>query len=360
MFSKQERMARRSFLGGAAALGVGTVALGAGVACSSGSSPAQAAAGLPQHDFKVPAGAAGATQMVNSGAQSKLPPPNRTGVKKPYDPKLPPLLDPSTPFELVSSEAVVEVNTDTMMNAWTFGGTIPAPVIHVTQGDTMKVTFRNNSKMPHSVDFHAAFTPMGNGDPMGLLAPGETKNLALPIPHPGTFMYHCGAPPVFQHIGSGMYGMVVSDPKGGWPSKADHEYAIVCSELYLQDDTGGKYTTSTDKLLAVTPDYMAFNGAAFQYLSAPLAAKPGELVRLHVVNAGPTIACAFHVIGTIFEAVYPSGNPANRLQALQTWGIPPGDGAAFELRIPDAGTYPFVTHAFAYTELGAIGAIKVG
>jgi plastocyanin len=31
----------------------------------------------------------------------------------------------------------------------------------------------------------------------------------------------------------------------------------------------------------------------------------------------------------------------------------------FELRIPDAGLYPFVTHAFAYTGLGAVGVIKV-
>jgi plastocyanin len=31
----------------------------------------------------------------------------------------------------------------------------------------------------------------------------------------------------------------------------------------------------------------------------------------------------------------------------------------FELQIPDPGLYPFVTHAFAYTDLGAVGLIKV-
>jgi plastocyanin len=31
----------------------------------------------------------------------------------------------------------------------------------------------------------------------------------------------------------------------------------------------------------------------------------------------------------------------------------------FELNIPDAGLYPFVTHSFAYTGLGAVGLIKV-
>jgi len=268
------------------------------------------------------------------------------------------LLDSKRPFELVSKESVVEVNTQTMMNAWTFGEAIPAPTLHVRQGDTMRIKFINDSKMPHSVDFHAAFSPMSK-DPMGLLSPGETKDLDLPIPYAGTFMYHCGAPPVFEHIGSGMYGAVIVDPKGGWPNKAAHEWVLVASELYLQPDTGGKFITSTSKLLDVTPDYVTFNGAAFQYLKAPLEAKAGELIRLHVVNAGPTLATAFHVIGTLFENVYVGGNPANQLKGLQTWGIPPGDGAAFELRIPDPGMYPFVTHAFAFTELGAIGAFNI-
>jgi uncharacterized cupredoxin-like copper-binding protein len=31
----------------------------------------------------------------------------------------------------------------------------------------------------------------------------------------------------------------------------------------------------------------------------------------------------------------------------------------FEMRIPDAGLYPFVTHSFAYTGLGAVGVLKV-
>jgi plastocyanin len=35
-------------------------------------------------------------------------------------------------------------------------------------------------------------------------------------------------------------------------------------------------------------------------------------------------------------------------------------GCTFELTIPEAGLYPFVTHSFAYTGLGAVGVINVG
>jgi len=61
----------------------------------------------------------------------------------------------------------------------------------------------------------------------------------------------------------------------------------------------------------------------------------------------------------MFDQTHPDGNPANTLYGLQTYNIAPGAGAMFELQIPDAGLYPFVTHAFAYTGLGAVGLIKV-
>ena len=65
------------------------------------------------------------------------------------------------------------------------------------------------------------------------------------------------------------------------------------------------------------------------------------------------------MIGWIFDKVYVDGNPANVLQGVQTYTIPPGGGAAFELTITQPGLYPFVTHAFAFTGKGAVGVIKV-
>jgi nitrite reductase (NO-forming) len=110
---------------------------------------------------------------------------------------------------------------------------------------------------------------------------------------------------------------------------------------------------------AATPDFVVFNGASNQYQQQTLPAAPGELIRLHVMNAGPTLFSAFHVIGAIFDKVYPDGNPQNVLHGVSTWTIPPGGGATFELTIPEAGKYPFVTHSFAYTGLGAVGVIEV-
>jgi nitrite reductase (NO-forming) len=171
-------------------------------------------------------------------------------------------------------------------------------------------------------------------------------------------MYHCGTPPVMHHIGSGMYGAIIVDP--AQPLPPAKEYVLVQSELYLTQQSDGYYIPDGAKMNAITPSYVVFNGYANQYQSAPLMADPGQLIRLWVMNAGPTTFSAFHVIGALFQNSYADGNPANKQFGNQTVTVPPGGGYMVELTIPDAGLYPFVTHSFAYTGLGALGLIDVG
>ncbi len=270
--------------------------------------------------------------------------------------------------DLTAVETVQEIAAGVKYHVWTFNGTTPAPVIRVRLGDTIHFTLTNASTigMQHSIDFHAAMTPWadlpaagsatltGNYQPVN---PGETKTFDWVAMFPGVFMYHCGVPPVLQHISNGMYGAIIVEPEN---LPAEREYVLVSSEFYPgAKPINGVYEGDLDRMLAVDPEYVVFNGVADQYKAAPLEVRPNEPFRIWVMNAGPTLDDAFHVIGTMFDKTYPSGNLANTLYGLQTYNIPPGDGAMFELNIPDPGLYPFVTHAFAYTGLGAVGLIKV-
>jgi nitrite reductase (NO-forming) len=56
----------------------------------------------------------------------------------------------------------------------------------------------------------------------------------------------------------------------------------------------------------------------------------GDRVRFFVVNAGPSLHSDFHVVGAVFDRVYPDGNPRNVLNGVQTWTVPAGGGAVFE------------------------------
>ena len=55
------------------------------------------------------------------------------------------------------------------------------------------------------------------------------------------------------------------------------------------------------KAHARQPDWMTFNGYAGQYVEHPLTAKPGDLVRFWVVDAGPSLDTDFHIVGTILD-----------------------------------------------------------
>jgi nitrite reductase (NO-forming) len=205
------------------------------------------------------------------------------------------------------------------------------------------------------MDFHSARTPWDKN--YITIVPGDSITFDWTAEFPGVFMYHCGTPPVLHHISNGMYGAVVVDP--ATPLAPAREYVLVQSEFYASEGENGTWDGDFDKMLAARPDILAFNGAAFQYQDHPLPASVGETIRLYVMNAGPTLFSAFHVIGAIFDRVYVDGNPANVLQGVSTYTVAPGQGCTFELTVPEAGQYPFVTHSFAYTELGAVGLLEV-
>ena len=258
---------------------------------------------------------------------------------------------------LVAKETRISIASGIAYDAWTFNGTVPAPVIRVRQGQTIHFTLTNDSQMSHSIDFHAAQTPWNvNYQPV---APGQSLSFDWVANYPGAFLYHCGTPPVMEHMANGMYGAIIVDPANGWATPAQ-EYVLVQSEFYTQRAANGDYTLNMTKMMDNQADYVTFNGYANQYTQSPLTAQPGQRIRLFIVNAGPTHFSAFHVIGAIFSDTYADGNPANHEVGNQTITIPPGGGAVAELVIPEAGEYPFVTHSFMDASMGAMGIIKVG
>jgi nitrite reductase (NO-forming) len=170
-------------------------------------------------------------------------------------------------------------------------------------------------------------------------------------------MYHCGTPPALMHIGAGMYGAMIVDPREGWAPA--QEIAIVQSEIYLSDEGSDVMQPDYTKMVGHgNMDYCVFNGYANQYVENPIAVEVKAPIRVFVVNAGPNVWSSFHVVGAIFDAVYVNGNPANKLVGLQSIGIGPGDGAVVEFTLDEPGSYPFVNHAFGHASHGAVGILQ--
>jgi nitrite reductase (NO-forming) len=270
---------------------------------------------------------------------------------------------PIKEFHIPITHGRIQIAPGKFYEGWLFGGTVPGPVLRVRQGDRVRIVVTNDSPMPHSIDFHAARIPMN--DAFGPILPGQSKAFEFTAEDPGAFMVHCGTAPVLTHIMNGMYFAMIVDPADGWGTRADKEFVVVQSEFYSRVDTASGELVMDRKAAADRdPSYVVFNGSAFQYKQHPLDVAEGDRVRFFVVNAGPNFSSDFHIVGAIFDRVYPDGNPANVLEGVQTWGIPAGGGAVFETRFEKGksgeGMYAFVTHAFADAEKGAVGIIKVG
>jgi nitrite reductase (NO-forming) len=287
-----------------------------------------------------------------------------TATNPAYDARLAPASEADVKeFVIPITHDTIEIAKGVKYEGWTFGGTVPGPVIRVREGDLVRIKVVNKSMMPHSIDFHSARIPANLA--YRTFMPNDSIQFEFTASDPGAYMVHCGTPPVTMHIMQGMYFAIIVDPKNGWGTKADKEFVLVQSEFYAKaDSVTGALSPDWKAALAKNATYVVFNGRAGQYKDTPLQVDVGDRVRLFVVNAGPSFRSDFHVVGAVFDRVYPDGNPRNVLERVQTQSIPAGGGAVFETVFErgasDEGIYPFVTHSFADAEKGAVGLIQVG
>ncbi len=249
-------------------------------------------------------------------------------------------------IDMTTEETDVQIANGVTYHAWTFDGTVPGPVLYLQQGDHVTLNLTNlDPTMAHDIDLHALqAAPNLTGI---AVPPNQTKTIHFDVFTPGVYMYHCAMEPMILHIGNGMYGAVIVTPPGG----SKPTYTIVQSEFYKNGD----YHT----MLNGSPDYVVFNGDAFQYQTKPLTAKVGVPVTIAFVNAGPNNDSSFHIVGSIFDDVEASGNSANNEYHVQSYEVSPGNAALFKVTFKEAGTYPFLTHSMRDAEKGAEGVFVV-
>lgn len=281
-----------------------------------------------------------------------------TPIKSARDARLPPLIGTgdSVDVHLAVTDDNVTIANGVDYQAWTFGGTVPGPIIHVREGQTVNVTLTNNGNMNHSIDFHAA--EVAPSSDFVDVEPGKSKTFSFVAHVPGAFIYHCGTPPVLLHMGNGMYGVIVVSPKTPLPPAAE-SYVIEQSEWYTQQVSGHLMGPNFEKMAEERPDEVVFNGVAFQYRDHPLPVASGQRVRIYFVNAGPDLWSSFHVIGAVFDKVYPDGDMRHALSGVSAYTVGPGGGAIFDLVLNQPGKYAFVDHDMAHEGIGAQGFLEV-
>lgn len=308
-------------------------------------------------------------------------------------------------IDIVAQE--VEVAPGVRYKAWTFGGSVPGPVLHVRQGDKVNFTMKNRSHekvsvsqpakggsmfleqlqqnnpqnpkavaqpMIHSIDFHSG--TVAANDKWQNVPPGMTIQFEWIANYPGVYIYHCGTPPVLQHMSMGQYGVVIVSPKEGYPTdeQVDKEFAVVQSEFYLKQveavqdsnlynetdqeaEESNLYELDYQAAMNKQPKIVAFNGHKNALMNNPIKVEKGDRVRLYMLNVGPTDVASTHVIGAIFDRVWYEGGLQNEWRGMQTVLLGASNGAVMEFIVPEAGHYVLVDHEMADAEKGAKGLI---
>jgi nitrite reductase (NO-forming) len=300
-----------------------------------------------------------------SGDSAPLPEVKAILTKPPLVP--PPVDRPGNAKVIVNLETMEVKGTladDVQYTFWTFGGTVPGPFIRVRLGDIVQIRLTNhhNSQNPHSIDLHAVTGP-GGGAAVTQLGPGQEGAFEFKAMNPGLYVYHCATPSVAQHIANGMYGLILVEPAGGLP-RVDREYYVMQGEFYTKGKTlaAGLQPLDVTKLDNERPEYVVFNGRMGALLGDnTLKAQVGETVRLFVGNGGPNLISSFHVIGAIFDTLYPEGAiggaPARN---VQTTLIPAGGAAIVQMTMAVPGRFLLVDHSMVRAmEKGALGVLEV-
>jgi nitrite reductase (NO-forming) len=314
--------------------------------------------------FAVVAGTV-AAQLQRRGEAPGLP---EVKAVLPAPPLVPPPLDRTG-----NARVIVELETTEQKGAladgveytfWTFGGTVPGPMLRVREGDTVQIRLTNaaGAHNTHSIDLHAVTGP-GGGAAVTQVRPGESGVFEWKALNPGLYVYHCATPHVPIHIANGMYGMILVEPAAGLPS-VDREYYVMQGEFYTKGRTmaGGLQPFDPDKARDERPEYVVFNGRMGSLLDqAALTAKAGETVRLFVGNGGPNLISSFHVIGEIFDRVYPEASIGGEVRRnVQTTLIPAGGAAIVEFTVDVPGRFLLVDHSISRAmDKGALGSLVV-
>ncbi len=271
------------------------------------------------------------------------------------------ITDETVVVKLEAKEFEAEIAGGVKYGFWSFGGTVPGPMIRVRESDEVEFHLGNpaSNTQPHNIDIHAVNGP-GGGAALSTVAPGESKIFTFKAKVPGLYIYHCAAGSIVDHISNGMYGLILVEPKFGMDD-VDKEFYVMQSEFFASDPENGLAAFDLQRGLDENPTYVLFNGkeGGLQGKNA-LKAEVGDKVRIYFGNIGPNGASSFHIIGEIFDRVYVEGSIGGLVNKnVQTTLVPAAGATIVEFTVDYPGTYTLVDHSIFRVAKGAMGQLIV-
>jgi len=261
-------------------------------------------------------------------------------------------------FEVTAEDTEIEIAPSVTFPAWTFNGRVPGPSLRATEGDVLRILFRNNGSHPHSMHFHGIHSAGMDGlAGSGLINPGDEFTYEFTAKPFGCHLYHCHAFPLRAHMHKGMYGGFIIDPD---PSKHG-EYFNVAQSRLLGSAENAKWQemimvmNAFDTNFDGENEFYMVNSVAHHFMKHPIVIDKNRPVRVYLINATEFDPInSFHLHANFFDyydhgtTLTPTLKTVDTIMQCQAQrGI-----IEFSFADHDPGMYMFHAHQSEFAELG--------
>jgi manganese oxidase len=268
-------------------------------------------------------------------------------------------------YEIFVEEKEIEVAPGVFYPAWTYNGRVPGPTLRVTEGDRVRIRFRNPGSHPHTLHFHGIHSARQDGIPGTLEAfPGQEVVYEFDAKPFGCHLYHCHSAPFKRHLHKGLYGAFIVDPD---PDKHSEQVTVAKSRLLGTPENAewqeflmvmNAFDTNFDE----ENEFYAINTTPHEFMKRPIRIERDRPVRVYLINVTEFDPInSFHLHANFFDfydhgtTLTPTHRTIDTLMMIQAQrGI-----LEFSFNDYEPGLYMFHAHQSEFLELGWMSAFEV-
>lgn len=268
-------------------------------------------------------------------------------------------------YEIVAEDKEIEIVPGVMFPAWTYGGRVPGPAIRVTEGDRLRIVFKNESSHNHTMHFHGIHAARMDGVPgAGEVLPGAEFTYEFDAFPFGCHLYHCHSLPLKRHIHKGMYAAFIIDPD---PARHPDQAAVAKTRL-LGSPENKEWQEFVMVMNAFDTDFdgenevYAVNTVGHHYTKYPIRIDRSRPVRVYLINVTEFDPInSLHLHANFFDYYDHGTQLTPTLKTIDTVmqcqaqrGI-----LEFSFKNHEVGHYMFHAHQSEFAELGWMGLFDV-
>lgn len=251
-------------------------------------------------------------------------------------------------FEITAKAVLWPILDETTVTAYTYNGTVPGPMIRVSEGDQVRVIVKNELPVATTIHWHGVEVPNAMDGVPGVtqdpIQPGETFTYEFTAKPAGTFMYHSHFEGDVQ-VGAGLYAPFIIAPKEPESNPPVVDKVLMISEVRIKDGQ----TYAAMPVSGMEPNYFTINGKSFPATES-VTVRKGDLVRLRLIGIGQFIH-PIHLHGMAFKIVATDGHPVPEAAQLtkDTISVAPGERYDIEFVAIETGQWMLHCHILHHT-----------